>query len=578
MLKKILFVIYLLTTTAIQTTFAQTIPQNRTVDWSVAGYEGLQKNTSNIVDVTTFGAIGDGITVTNTALNTAIASLSGSKGVIYFPAGNYLFNATVAIPDSVTLRGAGATNTFIKFNTGGTGGSCFSVSGSGANTFTPLISGYTFGSKKVRVTDPSIFTVGDFADIRQANGSWDSNPISWADFSVGQVIRIIKIDADTLFFKEALRIDYNSALNPEIRKITPKREIGFECFNIERVDQSSSPGYNFDFNLAYNCWIKNIESNKSVGTHVGMNICYHLSVTGSYIHDAFIFDGTGTRGYGVCMFTRNSLCLVENNIFKTLRHSMMVKQGANGNVFAYNYSRDPKRSEPIPDYSADISLHGHYPFANLFEGNIVQNIMPDLYWGPSGPFNTFFRNRAEWYGFVMSSPSGSNPTTDYANIVGLEITNTSFLKGQYIVTGTNHFQHGVNHQGTIKPTGTNILPDITYYYTTGLPSFWNKPLAEYPPIGTQQPYNTYSNPAKDRYNSGTYTNCNCTLTLTPTQGQTNVCENGAITYSIQAYNKAIYNWIITGNGNITTGQGTNTITVQWGNTGTGTVTVEVTTP
>lgn len=40
-----------------------------------------------------------------------------------------------------------------------------------------------------------------------------------------------------------------------------------------------------------------------------------------------------------------------------------------------------------------ISVHGHYPFMNLFEGNIVGRAGLADYWGASGPGNTLFRNR-----------------------------------------------------------------------------------------------------------------------------------------------------------------------------------------
>jgi hypothetical protein len=41
----------------------------------------------------------------------------------------------------------------------------------------------------------------------------------------------------------------------------------------------------------------------------------------------------------------------------------------------------------------DISVHGHYPFMNLFEGNYVSEIGIADYWGPAGPGNTYFRNK-----------------------------------------------------------------------------------------------------------------------------------------------------------------------------------------
>ncbi|HMS51082.1 MAG: hypothetical protein IPQ28_11740 [Sphingobacteriales bacterium] len=56
-------------------------------------------------------------------------------------------------------------------------------------------------------------------------------------------------------------------------------------------------------------------------------------------------------------------------------------------------------------------------------------------------------------------------------------------------------------------------------------------------------------------------------------GQQIACKNNTYTYTT-AYNAGnAYNWLVTG-GNILTGQGSNTITVQWNNSGEGSVTVE----
>jgi hypothetical protein len=56
-------------------------------------------------------------------------------------------------------------------------------------------------------------------------------------------------------------------------------------------------------------------------------------------------------------------------LFSDLKHAMIIQLGTNGCVFGYNYAQR--------NYSDDgwdktyISVHGHYPFMNLFEGNIV---------------------------------------------------------------------------------------------------------------------------------------------------------------------------------------------------------------
>ena len=115
-----------------------------------------------------------------------------------------------------------------------------------------------------------------------------------------------------------------------------------------RMDSTAaSVNYGVYFSYAHNCWISGVEINKTIGAEVFAEVSNHLTFTGNYFHDAYLYDGTSTSGYGVALAVHTGACLVENNIFKHLRHAMMVKQGANGNVFAYNYSLQPNRSEPI---------------------------------------------------------------------------------------------------------------------------------------------------------------------------------------------------------------------------------------
>jgi hypothetical protein len=453
-----------------------------------------------------FGAVADGVTDDRQAVVDAIAYLNGRYGVVYFPPGSYLLQSGISLPDSVIIRGAGSNTSFIKINSTG---SCFGIYGSNTGNFTKIISGFEKDSKKVCVINASLFMTGDDVEIRQDNGSWNSNPANWAVKVVGQISKITAIHEDTLLLEDKLRLTFDTALNLEIQKIIPKKHIRIECLNIERSNTSTTgSGYNIELSYAVNCRINNIESNKSQGSHCMISYSSHIEVSASYFHDAYMYDGSGTKGYGVTLNSHSGLCLITNNIFKHLRHAMMVKEGANGNVFAYNYSREPLRNGSLEypqNYCGDISLHGHYPFSNLFEGNIVQNIFIDQTWGPSGPYNTFFRNRAELYGIIMSSSLTNNQS-----FVGNEITGTGysfpFSYGAYTITGNGHIQYGNNRNGSIIPSGTTTLSDSSYYLSAH-PFFWNI-TANWPDIGISNTINTGSIPAKNRYLSGIYTtNC-----------------------------------------------------------------------
>ncbi|MFA4852980.1 MAG: glycosyl hydrolase family 28-related protein [Bacteroidales bacterium] len=508
------FLYYILFSVCTFSVYAQVIPSNNRVEWDKAGCQYTFTEPQLVADVMNFGAHADGITDDMQAVVDAISSLNGRYGVVYFPSGTYLLQSGVSLPDSVVIRGAGSDSTFIKLNSTG---SCFGVYGTSDGIFTDIVSGFNKDSEKITVDNIGIFSNGDYVEIRQENGSWDSNPATWATYSVGQITRVVSITGDTLFLEDKLRITFDTTLGLEIRKILPKKYISIECLNIERTDSSTSgTGYNFEFNLAVNCRVKGVESNKSQGSHCMINLGSHIEIKGCYFHDAYMYDGSGTKGYGVTLNCHSGLCLISDNIFKHLRHAMMTKHGANGNVFAYNYSIEVFRNgsgEFPADYGGDISLHGHYSFANLFEGNIVQNIHIDNYWGPSGPYNTFFRNRAEHYGIIMTTSQTNNQ-----NFVGNEITGGSLPFGSYIITGTGNFEYGNNKNDTIIPSGTDTLNDLSYYLSA-IPSFWDIP-GNWPSIGIGNTFNTGSIPAKERYLAGTFTDC-----------------SNDIINSIQTYNK-----------------------------------------
>ncbi|HLG34442.1 MAG TPA: glycosyl hydrolase family 28-related protein, partial [Bacteroidia bacterium] len=373
---------------------AQVIPDSLRAEWSYAGLQNFYVDTNNVADVTTFGATGNGTTNDYPAVLAAINSLSGNSGIVYFPPGNYLLNSTINLPDSVVLKGASSAQTTLTFNFGGATGNCINVQASQPHPFYPVQSGYGKDSFRILCDSAMNFAAGDYAELRQQNGAWDTNPASWADYSVGQMLKVTGIDGDTIFLEHALRIDYDSGLNVEIRRVNMRSNVSVQCMHIVRTDSTApSVNYGIYFYYAANCLVRGVELEHTIGSLIAAEFSTALEITGSYFHHAYDYSGTSTKGYGVTVASHTGESKIENNIFRHLRHAMSVKQGANGNVYSYNYSIEPTRTEFPTDLGGDISLHGHYAFSNLFEGNICQNLMIDQAWGPSGPFNTFFRNR-----------------------------------------------------------------------------------------------------------------------------------------------------------------------------------------
>ena len=479
--------------------YSQTIAQSRRVLWSGAGSFDNNPVITNILNVMNYGAHGDGVTDNYPAITNMISSLGGRAGVIYFPPGNYLFGSPLTLPDSIILRGDCTDSTNFIFNLSSTGYDCIDVNGTVNTAFQSIVAGFSKDTNVVVLDSVTGFNIGDWAEISETNGAWNVVPANWAVNCVGQLVKITGINGNNLTFQNPLRITNTPSLNPQIRKFTPRVFVGIEDINITRLDSVPlAGGYTISFLNALNCWVKGVESGHAMGAHVSIDVSSNISVTGCYFHDAFAYDGASTRGYGVMMIQHSGQCLIENNIFNHLRHSIIYKQGANGNVAGYNYCNNGYRSENIHDLGADLVCHGHYSFANLFEGNIVNNIAVDSTWGPTGPYTTFFRNRAALYGIIMTP--GASVGSDTLNFVGNETTDNAFLHGLDTLSGLNNFEYGDNILGTIKPVGTTNLPD-TSYYRTSFADFWNT--APFPPtVGEPNVLDSGKNPAMNRALTG----------------------------------------------------------------------------
>ena len=498
---------------------AQVLPLDRQVLWAGAGTPSTNPVIVNEVKVMSFGAYGDSTHDDAMAIANAIASLAGHAGVVFFPPGKYLIRSTVTIPDSVILRGDCNDSAELVFDLGGASIDCIDVQANVTDTFQSILAGFSKDTTVIRVANTAGFSIGDYAEIVETNGAWDAVPIWWATNCVGQIVHITAITGDYLTFENPLRITYSPLLMPRIRKWIPRVFVGIEDMKITRADTiAPASGYQVSFRNAMNCWVKGVESTNSAGAHVSMDACTGITVSGCYFHDAYAYDGTSTRGYGVMMIQHTGQCLVENNVFDHLRHAVMVKQGANGNVVGYNYAVNGYRVELPNDAGADLVCHGHYPFANLFESNSVNNIMVDSTWGPTGPYTTFYRNHAALYGIIMTP--GASVLSDSLNWVGNETTNGTTLHGFFLLAGTNHYEYGNNILGAIVPAGTTSLTDTSYYREIFTDIFSSASFL--PAIGLPNAPGSGNIPARQRYLAGG----KITVSSSPPCATSRIPENG----------------------------------------------------
>ncbi len=491
--------------------FSQTIPANRTVDWSLAGLtNGMQEHTT-VVNITDFGGIADGITTNNTAFSNALNALNNNPGVIFFGNGVYLFDQALTLPDNVIIRGNSADSTTLRF---AASGDLIRITGSIESQQINVLQDASKNQTYLVLETNHNLSSGDYLKLTLDDVGYITS--SWANRTVGQIIEISHVVNDTVFLRSPLRMDYPITLSPWVRKINPRKNVGIECLKVLRGTNDAFQSDNIHFEYAVESWVKGVESDSCNFAHIGISNSSNIEVRNSFFHDAYSY-GNGGKGYGIMIHMTSNECLIENNVFKKLRHAMILQAGANANVFGYNYSIEPYWTEvSLPATSSgDMVLHGNYAYANLFEGNIGQNIVIDDSHGKNGPFNTFFRNRADLYGIFMNN----NPASDMQNIVGNEVTNTSFTLGLYLIFGTDHLLHGNNIKGTINPSGTQVLSD-TSYYLSEQPLFLSGTL-QFPLIGTPNTYKSGENKAKMNYDDDIFTYCQADTEVTdPTAGLT----------------------------------------------------------
>lgn len=493
---------------------AAIIPADRVVDWTQAGIPGGIPSVSEGASVLDYGAVPNDGQDDSSAFQEAIDAVKGTtNNAITIPAGDYNINTSLEIDDSVVLRGVDPTATRLIFDVGNA--DAIEVVTYQRGDWVDVVDGMAKGSTTLTVSNAAAFTSGDFFEIQQDNDPdkmytdprWEQG---WAEQSVGQIGVVEAVDGNTLSLREPLNIDFDTNLNPVIRTQGLVSYVGIENLHLDRSGDTGDASMILWKNAAYT-WVRNVESEFAAKSHIGANTVYRCEVRDSYFHEAHNYGGGG-HGYGVELGYHTTGCLTQNSIFETLRHAMMVHLGANGNVFAYNYSRDPvSDSGTLPD----ISIHGHYPFGNLFEGNVVSEIGIGDFWGPAGPYNTYLRNCVYHEGLWHQDQSHTQ------NIVGNELPDASgnFLGARDDDTSAGVLEHGNYVDGAVQwdPTIPEREIPSSYLYTNK-PDFYGT--MSWPSTGADIAVSC-TNPAKVRYETGdpgvpTPTPCVDCPTPTPT--------------------------------------------------------------
>jgi hypothetical protein len=412
----------------------------RAVDWSNAG--ATITNRTSICATFNPGA-------TAAQIQTQLQNAACSGKVVLLNAGIYNLSAGIDFggKSNVTLRGAGADQTFLVFSSDtGCGGlrSVLCIEGHKSlfgkpsdiapdNTASWTATSYAKGQTQITLTaihgSLSNLQLGRPMVIDQCNdglsghtsssgfggcatGSEADSGSTWicsqssgacANASLdgpsggsrpsrdqAQIVTVTNIAGNVVTFSPGLYMpNWNSARSPEVYwSSSPNTGVGVEDLSIDFTSAGTNSGIAI-WNC-YNCWVKGIRSvysthdSSSQRNHIFMVLSPHATVRDSYF---FGSASLHSEGYGVECFGAGD-DLIENNIFQNMPSPQMLNSFCSGTVVGYNYSIND--ANDVAYLFNSLTLHA--PVDNtLAEGNIGNSYRGDKFHG-SHNFNRSFRN------------------------------------------------------------------------------------------------------------------------------------------------------------------------------------------
>jgi hypothetical protein len=380
----------------------QIIPPERMIDWA-PGIPGGIPVYPDGPSVTDHGADGTDEGDDSAAFEAAIDACPEGQAVVV-PAGTYYLSSGLSIGKSIVLRGEGPASSRL-IATGSSGG-IVALEGFSSGDPVAVTGGTEKGSTSVTVANASDLSAGDYVRIHQDNNAlvdtvgcggectwcgddWPNDP----DHTMSQIVPVTAVDGNTLTLGRSLYTAFEAGNNPELKPYFMLERAGIEDIYLEMETPGDGERDIVNLSECAYCWLRNVETSRARNAHVRLTHSYGCEIRDSYFHHGH-GDYGGGWAYGVFLFGSNSDNLIENNVFHVTRHAMVYEGGGSGNVFGYNYSKDPQGNVGSHWLFSDVSTHGAHPYMNLWEGNIAAHVSLDNEWGSSS-HNTLLRNWIE---------------------------------------------------------------------------------------------------------------------------------------------------------------------------------------
>ncbi|MBC8008911.1 MAG: putative Ig domain-containing protein [Burkholderiales bacterium] len=388
--------------------------------------------TYTVFNVTTYGAMGNGVADDDVAVAAAAAAARAhangvNKSILYFPAGTYLLSNPIEYSqNNVVIDGDGPASTILKIVTD------TSVPLSQAKALLsfkklPVYSGYMIATAKVNRGDNTAtfdlnpatngYTVGSWARLGATvfgAGTTMSdrfnnpdNHVIYADI-YGQhtgrafIAKVTAVNsaAKTVTFDRTFTHDFFVDESPQLRNHALLENCGIQDLTIDTLAATATVDP-FRFENAANSWAKNIKTIKARDWPYIL-----LGVTRFEVRDSqFLGTWTPINNGGTSYFgwISSTDSLMDNCQASDLRH-MAIFQYANRSVIrSCTFSGKTVQSP---------QLHGRFPHENLVEGTTFAHTGGDgvstrgitayasdgaasLRHGVEGPRNVFYNNRTD---------------------------------------------------------------------------------------------------------------------------------------------------------------------------------------
>ncbi len=331
-----------------------------------------------------------------------IINSSTAYRILYFPEGTYYLKSILTITrDGVRLVGAGIDktkfyqqNSEIRFR-----------SRRQNDLVLPLSTSPSRGGATLHTTGANQIKVGDFVQPLAKfpwGGQEDKFKNEMENVGRGQITVVKEIEGDQISVSEPIGLDFTSWPDPRLHVVTMLKDVGMESIHIEKLQADNKDTVEFD--RVTNAYLKGVRFFWTHAKTIEVRRSYRLFIENCNISQGW--DKTsGGMSYGIHFSVNTTRCYAINNKLKQLRHAIVLQQGANHCVVAYNHTE------------SNILLHGNYAHNNLIEGNVASaGINFDAVHGANGPYNFIFRNVASHESKGIGKLNGAAPNVVIGNV------------------------------------------------------------------------------------------------------------------------------------------------------------------